>query len=97
MKMMKRVIFVFISDQNHLDYDNFYNVRENTVSEEGSDEYNDDAEELERFYNRPRNRDLFNAFENYNNFPGINLSNYLNIRRDNNVNIIYGGINNNHM
>lgn len=74
----------FNTDANQqLDYDQLYNVRDNTESEEMSEDVNDDHE-LERFY-RPRNRDLFNVFDNYSNQPNFNnIYNFFNLRRDNN-------------
>jgi hypothetical protein len=48
-----------------------------------SEEVNDEND-LERYY-RPRNRDLFNVFDNYNNQPSLNnIYNFFNLRRDNN-------------
>ena len=48
-----------------------------------SEEVNDEND-LERYY-RPRNRDLFNVFDNYNNQPSFNnIYNFFNLRRENN-------------
>ena len=57
-------------------------MRDHTESEDISEDVNDEHD-LERYY-RPRNRDLFNVFDNYNNQTNINVYNFFNLRRENN-------------